>query len=71
MGFNFQVFNVRSPNRICEPSDPSRAGFRLEVNDVTAQSKLSGSGAPDLDLIGCTLWLELWETDRAFTTQTR
>ena len=41
------------------PSDPS--GFKVEVIDITAQLKLPGSGALDLEFIGGTLLLEFWD----------
>ena len=58
-GFNFQVCNVRFP--IVAVYRLTQAGFKQEVNDMTAQLKLPGSGALNFDLIGGTLWLELWD----------
>ena len=59
IGFNFQVCNARFP--IVSVYRLTQAGFKLEVNDMTAQLKLQGREAQDLDLIGGTLWLELWD----------
>ena len=53
IGFNFQVCSVRFPI-------VSRC--QLEANDATAQLRLPEKGTLDLDLIGGTLWLELWNT---------
>ena len=58
IGFSFQVCNVRFPN--VSVYRLTQTGFKLEVNDMTAQLKLPGSGALDLDLIGGTPWLGPW-----------
>ena len=57
--FNFQVCNACFP--IVSVYRLTQAGFKLEVNDMTAQLNLPRSNALDLDLIGRTLWLELWD----------
>ena len=56
--FNLQVCNVRFP--IVSVYRLTRAGSEQEVNDTTAQLKLAGGGAQDLDLIDWRhFWLEL------------
>ena len=39
----------------------TRAGRKLEVNDSMARLRIPEKGTLDLDLIGGTLWLELWD----------
>ena len=48
-------------DRDAKMESDTRRRTTLEVNDMTAQLKLPGSGALNLDLIGGTLWLDLWD----------
>ena len=59
IGFNFHVCTVSFP--IVSVYRLTQAGCKLEVNDSMAQLRLSEKGTLGLDLIGGTLWLELWD----------
>ena len=59
MEFNFQVCNVRFS--IVSVYRLTQAGCKLEKNDSMAQLRLTEKVTLDLDLIGGTLWLELWD----------
>ena len=58
-GFPFQVRNVRFP--VVSVYRLTQAGCKREVDDSVVQLRRPEKGTPDLDLIGGTLWLELWD----------
>ena len=56
-GVQFSSVQCSIPECVCL----AQAGCKLEVNDSMAQLRLPEQGTLDLDLIGGTPWLELWD----------